>query len=243
MTPGRIDQIATRWSLVRRAHTAGEPTSAAEARQQLVLHYAPAVRKYIGGILHHTEDADELAQDVVVRLLRGDFAGADPNRGRFRDLLKTAVRNMVRHHWEKQNLRRPADLELDHVADDDTNEVDDEWHKTWQNTVVDHVWAVLKDDEDKGQGPPAYTVLRLRTLHPDDSSDQLAGRLAAVLGTPVRADACRQILRRARVKFAEALVKEIRMGLAEPSDDEVREELAALGLLEYVADILPLGKT
>lgn len=242
MTPDRIDQINTRWSLVRRAHTSGETQSAAEARQMLVMHYAPAVRKYVGGILHHTEDADELAQDVIVRLLRGDFAGANPDRGRFRDLLKTAVRNMIRNHWEKQGVRRPVEVEIDLVASTQTNPVDDAWQETWQRTVVDHVWAALKEEEQREKGLPAYTVLRLRTTHPDDSSDQLAAKLSAVLGSPVRADACRQMLRRARVKFAEALVEEIRMGLTDPSEEQVREELAALGLLEYVEGILPAGK-
>lgn len=40
-------------------------------------------------------NADELSRDVVMKLLRGGFAGADPGRGRFRDLPKVAVRNQV----------------------------------------------------------------------------------------------------------------------------------------------------
>ena len=67
--PSRIDAIATHWSLIREAHTAGVPGNAAAARQLLVLRYAKAIRRYIGGILKNAEDADELAQDAVVRRL------------------------------------------------------------------------------------------------------------------------------------------------------------------------------
>jgi RNA polymerase sigma factor (sigma-70 family) len=240
MTPERIEQMHTQWSLIRRALTVGTPESADEARQQLVMHYAPAVRKYVGTILRHTQDAQEQAHDVVVRLLRGDFAGADPNQGRFRDLLKTAIRNMVRHHWEKRNVRKGIGLDLERI--EATDAAEDEWQRTWQATVVDHAWAILKEAEEEKQGLPAYTALKVRTLHPEESSEQLAARLSAITGTVVRSDAYRQMLRRARVKFAEALVAEIRMGLDDPTDEQVHAELAALELLEYVQDSRPSGK-
>ena len=68
-----------------------------EARNVLVLRYLPAMRRYIAALLRGGPDADDVTHDVVVRLLSGDFAGADPARGRFRDLLKTAIRNIVRN--------------------------------------------------------------------------------------------------------------------------------------------------
>src|SRR5262245_5988742 len=103
MPKERIDAITTRWSLLRLAHDASADT--VQARQALVLRYASAIRRYLGAVLRSRDDADELAQEVIVRLMRGDFAGADPSRGRFRDFLKTAVRNMVSNHWSKQSRR------------------------------------------------------------------------------------------------------------------------------------------
>jgi hypothetical protein len=47
------------------------------------------------------------------------------------------------------------------------------------------------------------------------------------------------MLRRARLQFAEAIVTEIGIGLADPSPARVAEELAAIGLLEHVKDFLP----
>ena len=78
MTEERIEAIQTRWSLIRNAHLAGQPESASEARRLLVLRYAPAIRRYLGGIVRNDEDDDELSQDVMLRLMRGDFGGAGP---------------------------------------------------------------------------------------------------------------------------------------------------------------------
>ena len=233
----RLDAIATRWTLVRDAHAAGRPQDAAVARQALVLRYARSVRRYVGAMVKNADDADELAQEVVVRLLKGDFAGADPDRGRFRDLLKTAVRNMVHNHWAKANRRRPAAVDLDAVATDDRPDAD--WLGAWQQNVLDHAWSALKDHERTHPGHPAHALLRLRAEFPDDTSDQLAARLSAKTGTPVRADACRQMLRRARLRFATLLVDEVELGLADPTPDRVQEELAALGLLDHVREFMP----
>jgi DNA-directed RNA polymerase specialized sigma24 family protein len=232
----RLDAIATKWSLVRNAHLNGKPEDATAARQALVLRYAKAVRRYVGGIIKQREDADELAQDVVVRLLKGDFCGADPNKGRFRDLLKTAVRNMVHNHWDKSNRRRPADVDLDAVAASAVS--DSVWDNAWQQNVLDHAWGALKDAEVHNPNSPAYTLLKLRSTFPDASSEELAEKLGAKLGAPVRADACRQMLRRARVKFAEILIDEVKIGLENPTEERLYEEFAHLGLLEYIKDFL-----
>jgi len=236
--PSRLDAIATHWTLIRAAHTSGKPQEVAAARHALVLRYARAVRRYVGGIARNTDDADELAQEVMVRLMNGDFGGADPNRGRFRDLLRTAVRNMVRKHWAKANRRKAADLDPDVLGAADER-ADAEWDGAWQQNVLDHAWAALKEYERSAPGTRAHTVLKLRTDFPTDTSEQLAERLSAKVSSPIRPDACRQMLRRARVRFATLLIDEIRMGLADPSPDRVTDELAALGLLEHVRDFLP----
>ncbi len=237
--PGsRLDAIATRWTLVQQAHRTATPQNATVARQALVLRYAKAIRRYVGGILKNSEDADELAQEVVVRLMQGDFGGADPNRGRFRDLLKTAVRNMVHNHWSKSNRRKAADTDLETIAsrpaDDDWN-----WDAEWRTSILEHAWSAVKKFESENPTNPAYTLLRLRTEFPDCTSEFLAEKLGAKLGAPVRADACRQMLRRARLRFVDALVAEIGLGLSGPTPAGIADELAAIGLLERVKDFLP----
>ena len=239
MNDDRLDNIETRWSLVRQAHISGAGASAAQANAVLVMRYASAIRRYVGGILQKHDDTEDIAQDVMVRLLKGDFANADPNRGRFRDLLKAAVRNMIRNHWAKQNRRQSSHVDFDRLADDRENESDAAWTTAWQTNVLDHAWSALKEVERAKPNNPAHTLLKWRAEFPDESSEQLAERLSAKLGSLVNPASARQMLRRARLRFAEFVVNEITLGLDDATPARIKEELAALGLLEYVRDFLP----
>ncbi len=236
--PSRIEAISTRWTLLQAAH-GGSTTTAGEARNALVLRYTPAVRRYVGALLRNDDEADDLAQDVVLRLLGGDFAGADPARGRFRDLLKVAVRNMVRNHWSKQKRRRAADVDVDKLGVAAEGADEQSWLASWRRSVLDLAWNALQQEERKRAGSVAYTLLRLRADHPDDTSEQLAARLAEKTGKPMRADAVRQKLHRAREQFADVLLAEIARGLDPPTPERIEEELVDLGLIELVRDFLP----
>jgi RNA polymerase sigma-70 factor (ECF subfamily) len=233
MNDERIDAIPTRWSLVRGSFVNGKPETGVEIRRLLVLRYAAAVKRYVGAIVREREDAEELAQEFVLRMMRGDFAGADPQKGRFRDLIKTAIRNMIRNHWEKSNRRRANDAGLEHLIDISDQEQDADWTAAWQKSVLDQTWARMLAQDD-GQPSPGYQLLKLRVEFPEASSEDLAAMLSKQTGSPVKADSCRQILRRARIRFAENLLDEIRAGLDDESDERVQEELAGLGLLTWV---------
>ncbi len=228
----RIDAISTRWSLLRLAQ--GTHPDTTKARQMLVLRYSSAVRRYVGAIVRKGDDADELAQEVVLRLMRGDFAGADPTRGRFRDFLKIAVRNMIQNHWAKSSRRKTDTLTADPLTAD--TERDTAWLGVWQKSVLDHALESCRHDESSSG---SYTLLKLRMELPEATSDELAEKLSVKLNTTIRPDACRQMLRRARFKLAEALIEEIKNGLDDESPARVLDELAALELLEQVKDFLP----
>jgi RNA polymerase sigma factor (sigma-70 family) len=235
----RLEAIATSWSLIRKAHAAGQDRTAGEARNVLVLRYARAIRRFAGCVVKNPEDADELAQEVMVRLLRGDFAGADPQRGSFRSLLRTAMRNIIRTHWKRQSRTRAAAIDVDLLAGEEDIRLEQSWLDGWQQTVLDHAWAALREVERQNPAQAAHTLLKLRTQFPDETSEELAARLSQALGGPVRADTCRQMLRRARLRFAQLLITEIEVGLESPTPERVEEELAALKLLDHVRDFLP----
>ncbi len=230
----RLDAISTQHSLLRAAHH-GSITSAGPARNALALRYRRAIRGYLGALLKDDQDADEVAQMVLVKLLQGDFARATPDRGRFRDYLKVAVRNTALTH-----LRR-KDSPLRHELADDTAACggDEEWLADWRRTVLDRAWDLLQEHERSRPGNLAYTLLRLLADHPDDDSEQLAERVSAILGRPIRADAVRKQISRARRKFAELLLDEVAETLDEPSPDRVEEELIETGLMDHVRDFLP----
>ncbi len=226
-----------RWTLLRAAH-APLHGSTIEARQALVLRYLPAIRRYVAAIVREDELAGDMTQDIVVRLMSGDFSGADPHRGRFRDLLKTAIRNMIRNQWARQRRRRTVSLEADELACR-AEAAEGAWSESWRLSVLDLAWDALRQEERKQPGAVPYTLLRMRADHPDESSDQLARRLSEHLGKAVRPDALRQKLRRARLQFVDLLIAEIGRGLDDPTPERIEEELIALGLHEFVRDLLP----
>jgi DNA-directed RNA polymerase specialized sigma24 family protein len=236
--PQRLESMVTRWSLVRVAHDASG-SSASKARNELVLRYSDATKNYIRGIVRDEASAEEIAQNAVLRMLSGDFAGADPNRGRFRDLLKVATRNMVRNHWAKEKKRRAASLDFESLEDADEAEDVAAWVSNWRQNTLDLSWKALEKFERSQPRSCAYTLLKLRASFPDATSDELAERLSGAVQQKVSPEAARQKLHRARVKFAELLVDEIADGLQEPSADDIEAELVALGLIEYVRKLLP----
>lgn len=238
----RLEAISTRWTLLRQAHGDSMGT-AGEARNALVLRYLPAVRRYVGSLIRNDADADDLTQDVVVRLLAGDFSGADPGRGRFCDLLKTAVRNMARNRWRSLKRRRTPDVDLGGLQANGDEPDEDVWLASWRQSVLDLVWKAMQQEERNRPGSVAYTLLRLRTDHPDDTSEQLAARLSKKTGKTIRADAVRQKLRRARLRFVDLLIAEVARGLDDPTPERVEDELIALGLLEVVRSFLPADRT
>lgn len=237
-----LGKIQTQWSLVRRAHeNAFSMNTANVARNALVLRYAGSIHRFVQIVVRDPELAEELAQDAIVRLLKGDFAGADPHRGRFRDLLKTAIRNMAKTHWAESNRRSSVDFDLSLLesdAEDNVARLDDAWTGEWRDQLLEIAWRKLQE-QDLKSGAIAYTVLQLRAQYPEDKSEQLAERLSATTGREYKADNTRQLLRRSRVRFAEILVAEIAEGLEDASPQKLHDELLALGLYASVKDVLP----
>ena len=236
----RIEAIETQWSMIRRAHH-GTFVSGNEAKNAMVMRYSAAIRSYIRAMTRNDEEADELSQDVVVRMLKGDFGGADPDRGRFRDLLKVAVRNMVKNHWAKQNRRRTVDFDVEETGDRGTTEesFQDPWLDGWKSNILTNAWDALNAYQDSRSGSVAYTVLKLRAEYPDVDSRELASILSRKTGREFKPDTTRQQLRRARVRFAEFLVEEVAQGLEEATPDRIQDELISLGLYEQIRDVLP----
>ena len=69
-------------------------------------------------------------------------------------------------------------------------------------------------------------------------SAQLAARLSAERGKPFTEDGVRQVLHRARRKFAELLVNEVARSLQTAEPGELEWELIELGLLDYCRSAL-----
>jgi RNA polymerase sigma-70 factor (ECF subfamily) len=202
-------------------------------RHALLDRYGGAAYRYLHGALRNPSAAEELYQEFALRLLRGDFHRASPQCGRSRNFVKTSLARLASRYCAKQQAG-PRTLEID-VADPALDPLaggDEEFAQSWRTELLAGAWDRLRRFEEEA-GRPFYQVLRLRVDQPAYSSDQLATHLSAQWGRPLTAAGVRQMLHRARATFAEVLLDLVVQTLADPTEDEVAEELAELGLLEY----------
>jgi RNA polymerase sigma-70 factor (ECF subfamily) len=224
----RLSSISTVWSLVHRAHQ-GPSAVVRSARQQLLERYGGAVRRYLRKMLPDPDAAEEVFQEFALQMVHGNLRGADPERGQYRNFVKGTLFHLIAD-FRKEQRKRPEPLPAT-FANLQEAESDRQFLESWRDELLARAWAALAKAE--GETQPLYAVLRFRADHPDLRSPRLAEELTAQLGRPFTAVGVRQTLHRARQKFAALLLDEVVQALAHPEAEEVAEELAELGLLEY----------
>jgi len=234
----RLSRISTLWSLVRRAHH-GAAGAANSARRQLLERYGCAVQRYLRKVLRDPEAANEVFQEFALELLHGDFRGANPERGRFRNFVKGTLFHLIadyrklKQRWPRQ---LPADV-AERLVDSDDAESDRQFQESWRDELLARAWAALSASQAR-TGQPWYAVLRYRADHPAMRSPHLAEQLALHLGRSFTAAGVRQILHRAREKFADLLLEEVSRALENPTTEQLEQELAELSLLDYCRPVL-----
>lgn len=239
----RLSRISTLWTLVNQAHH-GSPTGVGSAQQHLIEHYGGAVHRYLLGALRDPDAADELFQEFALRFVRGDFKNAHPERGRFRDYVKTALFHLIADH---QRRRKAGPKPLTPGVDDPAappaglSESEQVFIESWREQLMDQTWQSLAQYEAEA-GLPYHTILRFRTDHPMLSSAELAEQLGAQLGKSYSIDAVRQALHRAREKFTDLLLQEVEASLEGPAREWVEQELEVLGLMGYCRPALERRK-
>ncbi|HTK77097.1 MAG TPA: sigma-70 family RNA polymerase sigma factor [Gemmataceae bacterium] len=231
----RLSRIATLWTVVFRAHEGGAD-AAQEARNRLMLRYSGAVYRYLLGAVRDAEAAGDLCQEFALRFLRGDFRRAAPERGRFRDYVKSALINLVNDHHRAQQAK-PRQLGSGLAEPALRPEVslpsDDDFVSGWRTELLNQTWAALAE-----VNPAYHAALLLRIENPDMQSAEMAGRLTEKLGRPITPENARKALQRSHAKFAELLLDQVAASLTDPSDVQLGEELRALDLLKYCRSAL-----
>jgi RNA polymerase sigma-70 factor (ECF subfamily) len=228
----RLSRISTVWTLVTQAHGGAE--GGAEALAALLERYQQAVYRYLVTAVRNADTADELFQEFALRFVRGDFRRANESRGRFRDYVRTALKNLIRNHWARQvgkgRLARIEDFEDVVVATDEAVDLDEEFLKNWRQVLLERAWEGLARLQQPG-GPPFHTALRLRYEQPDLDSQGLTDLLTAQLSPrePYTVGGVRKILQRARDLFADLLLDEVGRSLDSQDVDALEAELIDLG--------------
>ncbi|MGE3806447.1 MAG: RNA polymerase sigma factor [Gemmataceae bacterium] len=228
----RLSRIETLWTLVRHAHD--DAGSVRSAQEKLLERYGGAVRRYLLGAVRDADVADELFQEFACRLVGGNLGGADPARGRFRDFVKGVLFHLVADH-HKRKQREPGGLagNLPEPAVFDAEpDLDSRFLESWREELLARAWAALEAVAEE-TGQPFFCVLRFRAEHPRLRSEEMAAEIGKQLGRSVSAANVRQLLHRARDRFADLVLEEVLDSLDRPTTEALEQELIDLGLLEY----------
>lgn len=224
----RLSRIQTHWSAM--LATGNSPKS---PLHEILLRYYRAAFRYLQAMVRSPAVAEELVQEFAIRFLRGDFLSADPDRGRFRDYLKIALRNQVCDYWRRQqrDLKQHGSEMPDPSTPPTDLESETQFFQTWRDELLARSWEGLARMEDES-GKPYCSALRLKTQQPSLRSNELAEQLAAMRGKPMTAESYRQIVHRAREAFAELLLDEVAQSLDPPPNSSPPNDAASLQRIE-----------
>jgi RNA polymerase sigma-70 factor (ECF subfamily) len=225
----------THWSLVAAA-AAAEPSEHAQAAlADLCQTYWYPVYAFIRRRGKSADDARDLTQDFFATLLeKGYLADADPDRGRFRSFLLTAVARFAAKQHEKAGAQKRGGgqktLSLD-FRDGEARyqrEPSHEWtpervyERRWALLLLDRALAQLRSEHEASGKTAQFDVLKVFLT--GESGAPPLRKVAEELGTTE--GAVKVAIHRLRQKYRELLRAQIAQTVAAPED--VDSELAIL---------------
>ena len=239
----------TRWSIVLACSNREErKADAHRALSELCQTYWRPVFIYVCRRGYSVPDAQDLTQDFFMKLLEGNLLKlADPNRGRFRSLLCTALRNFLadkqdqvgrekrggRIHfivWDEWMAEAPSQVSVssENISAWSYERIFD---LRWAATVVEQALRRLSEECAQHGRLRAFTVLsKCLTSEREDISYSV---LATTLG--VSESSIKRLLHNMRCRFRALLREEV----AETVDDEasIKDEI------RYLCATLAAGAT
>lgn len=237
----RLSQIETVWSVVQRA-TSGDQLDRHSAQVTMLKIYGQSIRRYLGACLSDAHAADEVFQEFALKLSRGDFAGVEPARGRFRSFVKSVLyRLVIDHHRQGKRARQTQSLDVG-LFDPAAEQTDDfasdaRFEQIWKEGLLQQAWQQLRDEQDE-RGHLYHSLLRLRVDHTDWTYAQLVDALTAETGKRIASSAVRVTLHRARRRFAEHLLNAVAASMPDTDVASLEDELISLHLIQYCRDVL-----
>lgn len=228
---GRFD--TTRWSVVLRAR--GEPAEARAALETLCRTYRPPVLAYVRHHVRMRDNAEDLTQAFFVHFLEHAwYARADPERGRFRSFLLTALRRfLIDADAEASALKRGGGYRFEALDEEsggagsggDTPE--HAFDREWARAVLGAAFARLREEAEQADKLPMFERLSEFLAEPPDAADY--ARVAAELG--VRRNTLAVAVHRLRHRLRDLVREELIETTAdrEDMDAELRALREALG--------------
>ena len=225
---------STHWSVVARAAAPGSADARA-AIEELCRAYWWPLYAYLRRIGRSHDDASDLVQGLFSELIeKGRFAQADPDRGRFRSWLLSALKFQISHEHERERALkrggRARAIPLDRLDAErrwqelSTPDLDAEllFDRAWALAVLERALAAVGEAYARAGKAELFAALRPALV--GEAAPEELRTVAARLGMSVGA------VKSASFRLRKALGESIRAELAATVDDarDVEDELNVL---------------
>ncbi len=227
----------THWSVVLAAGHAGS-ADAAQALEKLCATYWYPLYACVRHQGHSPEDAQDLTQEFLARLLSSHTLGTvSPAKGRFRSFLLASLNHFLANEWNKAHAQKRGGgrslISLDAAETRYQTEpsksmaADRIFERQWALTLLAQVAVHLRDDYHAAGKGPLFDVLQIylsgdKGLPPyRETADKLGLSL----------DAVKKAVERLRQRYGELLRQEIAHTVSDPGevDEEIRYLRTVLG--------------
>lgn len=218
----------TRWSVVLAAGHS-DTTHARAALEKLCRTYWYPLYAYVRRRGHSPEDAQDLTQEFFAQLLeRQSLMCADPNLGRFRSFLLTAMNHFLIGEWKKTQAQKRGGgcpvLSLDwagaaerfDLEPADNSAPDRIFEKQWALALLGEVLGRLEEEYRTEDKTELFAALKQTLMGTRES--QPYGELAARLD--MNENAVKVAVHRLRKRYRELIHNEIANTLGEREDVE-----------------------
>lgn len=222
---------STHWSVVLAAGAASR--DADDALEQVCRKYWRPLYAYVRRRGHRPQDAEDLTQEFLARFIEKRYLGlADPQRGRFRSFLLTALKHFLQDEWDRAHAakrgsgRRVISLDMSparHWTEPADNLTPDKvYEQSWGEALLEAVLARLTEDYEATGKRQKFETLK-RFLWGNDGSTTYA-QIAVQLG--MTESGVKTAVRRLRVRYAQLLRHEVAQTVS--SAKELEDELCWL---------------
>ena len=227
----------THWSVVLKAQ--GESPAAQEALEDLCRAYWRPIYGFARREGAKPEQAKDITQGFFALILeRKDFSSVRQEKGRLRSFLLASLKHfMANERRDAATLKRGGGrtlLPLDGIESYDVSDIgrgdmlspDLLYDRRWAFTVLDRVFARLREESERSLNPPL--LQRLNTLLSDEPGRPSQAEIAREFG--MTENAVKQAFHRLRQRYRQLLREEVAHTVATPAEieDEMRHLIAAL---------------
>jgi RNA polymerase sigma-70 factor (ECF subfamily) len=234
---GGIAFTTTHWSVVLEAR--GESPAAQQALERLCRTYWRPIYGFVRRQGANPEEAKDLTQGFFALILeRKDFQSVRQEKGRLRSFLLASLKHfMANERRDAATIKRGGGrtlIPLDDVESYDSSEFDRSdmlspdllYDRRWAFTVLDRVFARLREESQRSLNPPL--LQRLNTLLSDEPDRLSQAEIAREFG--MTENAVKQAFHRLRQRYRQLLREEVAHTVAMPAEieDELRHLIAAL---------------